>query len=195
MRIRNDLIFVVGLSVSLAGIASATEPAQPSAAVPPAHMVTAPVQAPVAAGVVAPAAPTAPATPVAAAPAAAAAAAAAAAPAAPAAAVAAADEDPMVCKKITETGTLGRKKKLCMPASEWEQHRKSARGVIHKERQNYRGNPCNDRSKHRDKIHRKCHNPPKNEKIEPGGPTKKASQQSRRKTHHCLHCQITLNIS
>ena len=128
MRIRNNLILVVGLSVSLAGIATATEPAQPSAAVPPAQEVTVPVEAPVAAGVVAPAAPAAPATPVAAAPAAAAAA--AAAPAAPAAAVAAADEDPMICKKITETGTLGRKKKLCMPASEWEQHRKSARGLM-----------------------------------------------------------------
>ena len=126
MRIRNDLILVVGLSVSLAGIATATEPAQPSTAVPPAQEVTVPVQAPVAAGVVAPAAPAAPATPVAAAPAAAA----AAAPAAPAATVAAVDADPMVCKKITETGTLGRKKKLCMPASEWEQHRKSARGLM-----------------------------------------------------------------
>ena len=115
-------MLVLGLSVSLAGIATATEPAQPSAAVPPAHMVTAPVQAPVAAGVVAPAAPAAPAVPVAAAP--------AAAPAAPAAAVAAADEDPMICKKITETGTLGRKKKLCMTASEWEQHRKGARGLM-----------------------------------------------------------------
>ena len=122
MRIRNDLILVVGLSVSLAGIATATEPAQPSAAVPPAQEVTVPVQAPVAAAVVAPAAPAAPATPVAAAP--------ASAPAAPAATVAAADADPMVCKKITETGTLGRKKKLCMPASEWEQHRKSARGLM-----------------------------------------------------------------
>jgi hypothetical protein len=36
----------------------------------------------------------------------------------------------MVCKKITETGTLGRKRKVCMPASEWEQHRKNARGVM-----------------------------------------------------------------
>jgi hypothetical protein len=44
--------------------------------------------------------------------------------------VAAVDEDPMVCKKITETGTLGRRKKLCMTASQWEEHRKSARGLM-----------------------------------------------------------------
>lgn len=44
--------------------------------------------------------------------------------------MAAADEDPMVCKKITETGTLGRKKKLCMTASQWEEHRKAGRGVM-----------------------------------------------------------------
>jgi hypothetical protein len=118
VRIRNNLILVVGLSVSLAGIATATEPAQPSAAVPPVPEVTVPVEAPVAAGVVAPAAPAAPATPV------------AAAPAAPAATVAAVDADPMVCKKITETGTLGRKKKLCMTASQWDEHRKNARGVM-----------------------------------------------------------------
>ena len=122
MRNRSDLILVFGLSVSLVGIATATEAVPPPAAVPPAHMVTAPVQAPVAAGVVAPAAPAAPAVPVAATP--------AAAPAAPAAAVAAADEDPMICKKITETGTLGRRKKLCMTASQWEEHRKAARGVM-----------------------------------------------------------------
>ena len=36
----------------------------------------------------------------------------------------------MVCKKITETGTLGRRKKLCMTASQWEEHRKAARGVM-----------------------------------------------------------------
>ncbi len=36
----------------------------------------------------------------------------------------------MVCKKITETGTLGRKKKLCMTASQWDEHRKNARGVM-----------------------------------------------------------------
>ena len=106
----NDLILVFGLSVSLAGIATATEAVQPSAAVPPAQEVAAPVHAPAATGVVAPAA--------------------AAAPAAPAATVAAVDADPMVCKKLTETGTLGRKKKLCMPASEWEENRKNARGVM-----------------------------------------------------------------
>jgi hypothetical protein len=36
----------------------------------------------------------------------------------------------MVCKKITETGTLGRRKKVCMTASEWEQQRKNARGIM-----------------------------------------------------------------
>lgn len=122
VRIRNDLILVLGLSVSLAGIATATDAVQPPAAIPPAQEAAAPAHVPAATGVVAPAAP--------AAPAAAAVPAAAAAPAAPAAAVAAADEDPMVCKKITETGTLGRKKKLCMTASQWEEHRKNARGVM-----------------------------------------------------------------
>lgn len=124
MRMRNDLILVFGLSVSLAGIATATEAVQPPAAVPPAQQTPAPVHAPAATGVVAPAvsapaaavAPAAAATPV--------------APAAPAATVAAAEEDPMVCKKITETGTLGRRKKLCMTASQWEEHRKAARGVM-----------------------------------------------------------------
>jgi hypothetical protein len=115
---RKDLILVFGLSVSLAGIATATEAVQPPAAAQPPLEAAAPVNAPAAAGVVAPAAPAAPAAPVAAAPA-----------AAPAAAVAAA-EDPMICKKITETGTLGRKKKLCMTASQWEEHRKNARGVM-----------------------------------------------------------------
>ena len=116
----NNLILVFGLSVSLAGIATATEAVQPSAAVPPAHEAAAPVQAPAATGVVAPAVPVAPAAPVAA----------AVAPAAPAATVAAADEDPMVCKKVTETGTLGRKKKVCMTASEWEQRRNAARDFM-----------------------------------------------------------------
>jgi len=124
VRIRNNLILVVGLSVSLAGIATATEPAQPSAAVPPAQEVTVPVPAPVAAGVVAPAAPAAPATPVAAAPAA------AVAPVAPAATVAAVDENPMICKKTVETGTLGRKKKVCMTAKQWEVQREAARGTM-----------------------------------------------------------------
>jgi hypothetical protein len=41
--------------------------------------------------------------------------------------VAAVEEDPIVCKKTTETGTLGRKKKVCMTASEWEQRRNAAR--------------------------------------------------------------------
>ena len=125
MRIRNDLVLVFGLSVSLAGIATATEAVQPPAAVPPAQQAAAPVQAPVAAGVVAPAASAAHAA--AAAPAAPAAPAAAAAPAATVAAV---DADPMVCKKLTETGTLGRKKKVCMTASQWEENRKNARGVM-----------------------------------------------------------------
>jgi hypothetical protein len=44
--------------------------------------------------------------------------------------VAAAEEDPMVCKKITETGTLGRRKKLCMTASQWDEQRKNARGIM-----------------------------------------------------------------
>jgi hypothetical protein len=45
-------------------------------------------------------------------------------------AAAEAEEDRMICKKITETGTLGRRKKLCMTASQWEDHRKAARGVM-----------------------------------------------------------------
>jgi len=44
--------------------------------------------------------------------------------------VAAAEEDPIVCKKTTETGTLGRKKKVCMTASEWEQRRNAARDFM-----------------------------------------------------------------
>ena len=130
MRMRNDLILVFGLSVSLAGIATATEAVQPPAAVPPAQEAAAPVHAPAATGVVAPAAPVAAAAP-AGQPAAAAAPAAPAAPAATvAAADAAADEDPMVCKKITETGTLGRRKKVCMTASQWDEQRKNARGIM-----------------------------------------------------------------
>jgi hypothetical protein len=130
VRMRNELMLVFGLSVSLAGIANATEAVQPSAAVPTAQEATAPVHAPAAADPVVPTAPVAHPAPAATAAPVAAAAPAAAAAAAPAAAVAAAEEDPMICKKITETGTLGRKKKLCMTASQWEDHRKAARGVM-----------------------------------------------------------------
>ena len=36
----------------------------------------------------------------------------------------------MICKKATETGTLGRKKKVCMTAKEWEVQRENARGTM-----------------------------------------------------------------
>ena len=59
----------------------------------------------------------------------------AAAPAAPAAAaaeakpeaVAANDEDPIVCRSQVETGTIGRKQKVCMTKSQWEAQRQAAR--------------------------------------------------------------------
>lgn len=62
----------------------------------------------------------------------------AAAPAAPAAAAAAAaeakpetvaanDEDPIVCRSQVETGTIGRKQKICMTKSQWEAQRQAAR--------------------------------------------------------------------
>jgi len=41
-----------------------------------------------------------------------------------------AEEDRIICKKSTETGTLGRKKKVCMPASQWEAHREAARTIM-----------------------------------------------------------------
>jgi hypothetical protein len=44
--------------------------------------------------------------------------------------VAAADENPMICKKTIETGTLGRKKKVCMTAKQWEVQREAARGTM-----------------------------------------------------------------
>ena len=43
MRLRNDLILVCGLSIALVGIAAATEPVQPSAAVSQAQEAAAPV--------------------------------------------------------------------------------------------------------------------------------------------------------
>jgi hypothetical protein len=63
----------------------------------------------------------------------------AAAPAAPAAAaaeakpeakpetVAANDEDPIICRSQVETGTIGRKQKICMTKSQWEAQRQAAR--------------------------------------------------------------------
>ena len=59
----------------------------------------------------------------------------AAAPAGPAAAaaeakpetVAANDEDPIVCRSQVETGTIGRKQKICMTKSQWEAQRQAAR--------------------------------------------------------------------
>ena len=36
----------------------------------------------------------------------------------------------MICKKTTETGTLGRKKKVCMTAKQWEVQRENARGTM-----------------------------------------------------------------
>lgn len=59
----------------------------------------------------------------------------AAGPAAPAAAaaeakpeaVAANVEDPIVCRSQVETGTIGRKQKICMTKSQWEAQRQAAR--------------------------------------------------------------------
>jgi hypothetical protein len=130
MRLRKDLILVFGLLVSPAGIATTTEGVQPPAAVPPAPEAAAPAQAPVAPGVVAPDAPVAPAAPIAPTAPVATTAPVAGAPAAPAAAAAAVDENPMICKRITETGTLGRKKKICMTAKQWEVQREAARGTM-----------------------------------------------------------------
>jgi hypothetical protein len=36
----------------------------------------------------------------------------------------------MICKKTLETGTLGRKKKVCMTAKQWEVQRENARGTM-----------------------------------------------------------------
>jgi invasion protein IalB len=41
-----------------------------------------------------------------------------------------AEQDRMICKKATETGTLGRKKKVCMTAEQWEAHRQAARSTM-----------------------------------------------------------------
>jgi hypothetical protein len=59
----------------------------------------------------------------------------ASAPVAPAAAaaeakpeaVAANDEDPIICRSQVETGTIGRKQKICMTKSQWEAQRQAAR--------------------------------------------------------------------
>ena len=40
------------------------------------------------------------------------------------------EQDRVICKKVTETGTLGRKKKLCMTAEQWDAHRQAARSTM-----------------------------------------------------------------
>lgn len=40
---------------------------------------------------------------------------------------AAAEEDPVICRSRVETGTIGRKQKVCMTKSQWEAQRDAAR--------------------------------------------------------------------
>lgn len=40
---------------------------------------------------------------------------------------AAAEEDPLICRSRVETGTLGRKQKICMTKSQWTAQREAAR--------------------------------------------------------------------
>jgi hypothetical protein len=42
----------------------------------------------------------------------------------------AAADDPMVCRTQVETGTIGRRQKICMTKSEWEQHRQASRKYL-----------------------------------------------------------------
>jgi hypothetical protein len=42
----------------------------------------------------------------------------------------AAADDPMVCRTQVETGTIGRKQKICMTRSEWEKHRQASRKYL-----------------------------------------------------------------
>lgn len=39
----------------------------------------------------------------------------------------AAEDDPIVCRSQVETGTIGRKQKICMTKSQWEAQRQAAR--------------------------------------------------------------------
>jgi uncharacterized protein (DUF2147 family) len=39
-------------------------------------------------------------------------------------------DDPMVCRTHVETGTIGRKQKICMTKSQWEQHRQASRKYL-----------------------------------------------------------------
>jgi len=41
--------------------------------------------------------------------------------------VAANEEDPIICRSQVETGTIGRKQKICMTRSQWEAQRQAAR--------------------------------------------------------------------
>lgn len=52
------------------------------------------------------------------------------APAAAASAESAAADDPMVCRTQVETGTIGRRQKICMTRSEWEKHRQASRKYL-----------------------------------------------------------------
>jgi pyruvate/2-oxoglutarate dehydrogenase complex dihydrolipoamide acyltransferase (E2) component len=52
------------------------------------------------------------------------------APAAAASAESAAADDPMVCRTQVETGTIGRRQKICMTKSEWEKHRQASRKYL-----------------------------------------------------------------
>ena len=108
MRTPRGFAFVIVLCVSLCGVALATD-AVPSAAVAtPAQPAAAvpPAQTPAAPkDSVVPAAGT-QATP------------------------AAADRDPVVCKKVKETGSRTSRKEVCMTASQWEQQKKNSRDVM-----------------------------------------------------------------
>jgi hypothetical protein len=48
----------------------------------------------------------------------------------PEAAPAAAAKDPVVCRKVKETGSRASGKEVCMTASQWEQQKKNSRDVM-----------------------------------------------------------------
>ena len=117
-----------GVSANSAGPEAAAASASPAPAAAP-EASTGPAQPAAASHADVPAAPAAAANPAAhaAAPAAPAAAAAEAKPEARPETVAANDEDPIICRSQVETGTIGRKQKICMTKSQWEAQRQAAR--------------------------------------------------------------------
>jgi hypothetical protein len=52
------------------------------------------------------------------------------APAAASSAESAAADDPVVCRTYIETGTIGRRQKVCMTKSEWENHRQASKKFL-----------------------------------------------------------------